>query len=272
MRLLAKPLPYLGLLLGVCWLILAVDLITKDHPEKPAETSLADLEGKTSDDLPEWIKINDGIPYWPEAVIVYRERDGQDKHEKLLVPLLSKSAMDSWPNLSGKHRTGYLLEFTWDELRAQFPQVARAASSSQSEPQAGQMELRLERFPVSFRPVDSDVAYLVLSGAEKTAVGDLRNAGFSEVVVVRPGTKPLTADQGPMMAIMGLLVTAGCGYWIYRRRKHRNESANQEEPAATLEEAIENGFRKGMQGALRSQVAAGVDNALKKHREKQNAS
>lgn len=266
MKFLLKPVPYVGLFLGVTWLMTSASLLTKDHPDSPSAEFLGDLEQTPCDELPQWVRVSDGFPYWPEAGAVYRVGDGKEENEKLLVPLLSKRAMASWPNISSDQRTGFLLEFSWDELQRDYPKVARAFSVETSEQQAADLLFTVERapFPVSFKPVDSELAYGVLSEAEKMAVKDMKDAGFQEVVVVRPGSKPLTTDDGPALAFAGLLFTLGCGYWIYRRRKNRRRTAA---PSA----AAETGSRNGMDEALRSQVAAGVERAMDRHRQKQRS-
>ncbi|MEO1524207.1 MAG: hypothetical protein AAFX06_02170 [Planctomycetota bacterium] len=263
MRWIFKPFPYIGIFLGACWLMQATSVMTQDKPEGPVKMSLADLERSSADNLPEWVHIADGIPYWPEAGAVYREKDGKRTNEKLLVPLLSEATRRAWPNTSSDLGTGFLLEFSWDELRFADSELARAFAPTATEEQLAEhlAAKELTPFPVSFDPIESDVAYLILSGAEKMAVEEMKNAGFRDVIIVRPGSKPLTSEEAPALAVVGMLFTLGGVYWIYRRCKKR--------PQPLVDSTVSAGFQRGAEEALQTQVSAGIRGAIEQHRQRQ---
>ena len=250
MRLLLSPVPYVGVFLGLCFLLAAAGASKEDPPQSPVEMSMSELERKSPADLPDRIRVNDGVPHWIESSAIYEQREGvvigdEEKYVKLLVPLLSQETLTSWPDVPANIKTGYILELSWDELEEQFPDIARA-----HEDEAAAEDINIERlseaFDVSFKPVKSDVWYNARTdGPETQAVTELKGLGIQDVVVVRPGTQPLghlsaTSDDSAGTAIMGLVFVVGCGWWIRRRRKR----AKADNVIGGLVAAAERGFQQ----------------------------
>ena len=90
----------------------------------------------------------------------------------------------------------------------------------------------------------------------------LKQAFPPPFTLVRPGTKPVTSEDAPGMAVVGLIFMICYGFWIHRRRK-RVVSRNA---IHDLMQATERGFESGMGNALRRSVASGVERALEEHR------
>lgn len=262
MRFLLKPVPYFGLFLGLCSLITAGSLSTQDSGTSPTEMSIAELERTSPDDLPQWIRVNDGVPHWEEAKTIYREADGKRRNLKLLLPLVSTQTLGSWPHPASEVRTGFLVEFAWDDLQDQFPEIARAASATEDENVSLELGSVPSSFPVVFEPISADTAYAVLCEPEKQAAKEMKDMGIAHVAVIRPGSKPVTAEDAPGMAVMGLLFTLGSGYWIHRRRKR----AAAENIIGGLAEIAAQRFRSSTAQATQSEIEAGVQQALEKHR------
>jgi hypothetical protein len=245
-RLIRKLLPSFLCLAAVAFIATGASTICNPPPTEPAVVSIRDLE-RTWDSSARWLKIPDGVLYWPATVSVQYKKSGRSSGH--YVPLVSSERAANWPDAGGAGRACIVVHFSEEELRTAFPSVADKSRVPLT-----------SAYAASFEPKDIKAAFVEKGG---DVAARFLEAGFDTVIVAEPGSKPLQASEAPFMIATGLGFGIGGILWIRRRKK---VPAAPAPPAFDMEAAmlrgIQSGVREAVDRAVRKGVSAGSERTM----------
>ena len=214
-------------------------------PKTAAGMSCSQIESTALSDLPGWVVVKDAQILWRESITQYREKGDVRINEKLIVPILSAGAMQSWGTFKAGRQTLLVAEIPFSELQEKYPKLAAAASGSKTDltdadlPKFGSLNLHIAG------------RNQLAGGITKDAVNQwMTQNGFSESAIIPLDKKPPTASESFSGAVFAGLCAGGNVIWIRRRRRKARE------------QAAARGYLGGVASAVSQVVAEGVASAM----------
>ena len=216
-----RLLPYVLVLFGLLIMISGVAAMFGEQIDEPVALTQAELTETPLDQWPAWVEVETTLDWGRALVIASESQDGSsEENEVALVPTYPTTDEQAQP------QTAVIVELPWSRVEADFP--AAAAGFEENAPPSSDADLTALTKPVTvtFAPKDATTAYFrsIKKQAVTRLAGDAAN-----VALVRPDTKPVNPSDGPGILLIGLLATAGGGFWVYRRftRPSRRDVAAQ---------------------------------------------
>jgi len=186
-----------------------------------------------------YLKVTDGVLYWPEAVTHTVKKKGADESEErakgYLVPLLSRADAQQWASLAdGVKRPDVphlvYASFTPEEAISLFPDAMRGAAKSDIEP---------------FELVGTVTSDMFWPTEFKSYVQSSLGMAPSAVLLIDHGGVPLQKSSAAAIFGAGLVIGAGGFLWLRKRRR----SAKQKSGGGVAT-GVRDGIAEGIEAGL----------------------
>lgn len=235
-KLIWKSAPYLLIAFFLCGFIAGLGaFFGPPPPANPVTMSMQEIQKTPPGKLPAWVRSEDGYLDWSEGITVYSEEKKTGEivdYECMIVPLVSRSGCEDAP----RSETLMLVSIPWDVLKEKYPEVVGALDSPDK------IAPQMSAYPVSFAPAEAESEFAF--GIKHKVLEKFESMGFRTMVVVNPGSEPMTRGGGLGLAVVTFAGCIGCGYWIRSRRKAKVRSY-----VHSLVDAGLAGMRKGLDTA-----------------------